>query len=139
MTLQQVGPTSFDAAEGKLHISDWARGRSPKKVLAGRAENDGGGLLGYLKGLSRDFTIRFNEGFKGATFKLIEGGGHAWSSGAVQKALPDSLRFLAQLFKGGEKADSSGPAPPPGDKSGPPESGKSKSEESASGNTARAR
>lgn len=73
MTLRQVGPTEFDAAEGKLHISDWAHGRSPQKVHAARAKNDGGGLLGYLKGLKRDYTIRFNEGFKGATFKLIEG------------------------------------------------------------------
>ena len=73
MTLRQVGPKAFDAAEGKLHISNWARRRSPQKVLADRARNDGGGLLGYLKGLKRDYTIRFNEGFRSATFKLIEG------------------------------------------------------------------
>ena len=73
MTLQQVGPEAFDAAAGELHISDWARRRPPRKVLVDRARNDGGGLLGYLKGLKRDYTIRFDEGYKGATFKLIEG------------------------------------------------------------------
>lgn len=73
MTLQQVGPEALAAAEGKLHISDWARKRSPERVLADRARNDGGGLLGYLKGLRRDYTITFNEGFQTASFKLIEG------------------------------------------------------------------
>ncbi|MCH7823429.1 MAG: (2Fe-2S)-binding protein [Acidobacteria bacterium] len=73
MTLRQVGPKAFDGAEGKLYISNWARRRSPQKIIADRARNDGGGILGYLKGLKRDYTIRFNEGFKSATFKLIEG------------------------------------------------------------------
>tara|TARA_B100001146_G_scaffold223528_1_gene238395 strand:- start:3508 stop:4551 length:1044 start_codon:yes stop_codon:yes gene_type:complete len=73
MTLHQVGRTAFDTAEGNLYISDWARGRSPQKVHGDRTKNDGGGLLGYLKGLKRDYTIRFDEGFKSATFRLIEG------------------------------------------------------------------
>ncbi len=73
MTLQQVGPEAFDAAPGTLHISDWAARRTPQKALADRAKNDTGGLLGWLKGLKRDYTVTFNEGFKTATFKLIEG------------------------------------------------------------------
>jgi ferredoxin len=73
MSLQQVGVEAVRAAPGKLHISDWARKRSPQRVLADRARNDGGGLLGYLKGLKRDYTITFNEGFKTGKFKLIEG------------------------------------------------------------------
>lgn len=73
MTLQQVGAEPLAAAEGRLHISNWARKRSPERVLADRAKNDGGGLLGYLKGLRRDYTITFNEGFKTGKFKLIEG------------------------------------------------------------------
>jgi len=73
MTLLQVGADAFEAAEGKSHIGDWARKRSPEKVLSDRARNDGGGLLGYLKGLKKDYTVTFNEGFKTAKFKLIEG------------------------------------------------------------------
>jgi ferredoxin len=73
MTLQQVGTAAFEAAEGKLSISGWARRRSPQKALSARAKDDGGGLLGYLKGLKKDYTITFNEGFKNAKFKLIEG------------------------------------------------------------------
>ena len=73
MTLQQVGADAFKAAEGKLHISDWARKRSPQSALSNRAKDDGGGLLAYLKGLKKDYTITFNEGFKTAKFKLIEG------------------------------------------------------------------
>ncbi len=72
MTLQQVGLEAFNAAPGNVHISGWARKKSPQGVLRDRAKNDGGGLLGFLKGLKRDYTIRFHEGFKGATFKLIE-------------------------------------------------------------------
>ena len=34
MTLHQVGRTAFDTAQGNLHISDWARGRSPQQVHA---------------------------------------------------------------------------------------------------------
>jgi len=73
MTLQQVGAEAMRAAPGELHISDWARRRSPQRVLADRARNDGGGLLGWLKGLKRDYTVTFNEGYKTAKFKLIEG------------------------------------------------------------------
>lgn len=73
MTLRQVGSEAFDAAEGKLHISGWAGRRSPQKIIADRARNDGGGIVGYFKGLKREYTIRFNEGFKNATFKLIHG------------------------------------------------------------------
>ncbi|HEX9698255.1 MAG TPA: hypothetical protein VGD06_02245 [Acidobacteriota bacterium] len=73
MTLQQVGPEAFAAAPGKLQISDWARRRSPERVLKDRARNDGGGLLGWLKGLKRDYTITFHEGFKTGKFQLIEG------------------------------------------------------------------
>ncbi len=73
MTLQQVGPEAFDAAPGSIHISEWAVRRSPQKVLADRAKNDTGGLLGWLKGLKRDYPINFNEGYKTANFKLIEG------------------------------------------------------------------
>jgi len=73
MTLQQVGEDAVEAAPGTLHISDWARKRSPQRVLADRAKNDTGGLLGWLKGLRREYTITFNEGFKTANFKLIEG------------------------------------------------------------------
>lgn len=73
MTLQQVGADAFEAAEGKLQISDWARKRSPQRALSDRAKDDGGGLLAYLKGLKKDYTITFNEGFKTAKFKLIEG------------------------------------------------------------------
>jgi len=73
MTLRQVGPEALAAAEGKLHIDDWARKKSAQNVLAGRAKNDGGGLLGFLKGLKQDYTVTFNEAFKSAKFKLIEG------------------------------------------------------------------
>ena len=72
MTLQQVGLESFKAAPGDVHISDWGRKKSPQRVLRDRAKNTGGGLLGFLKGLKQDYTIRFHEGFKSATFKLIE-------------------------------------------------------------------
>ena len=61
MTLQQVGADTFEVAEGKLHISDWARKRSPQNALSDRARNDGGGLLAYLKGLKKEYTISFNE------------------------------------------------------------------------------
>jgi len=73
MTLQQVGAAAFGTAGGALHISDWARKKSPQSVLSGRAKNDGGSLLGYLKGIRQDYTITFNEGYKTASFKLIEG------------------------------------------------------------------
>ena len=55
MTLQQVGADAFEAAEGTLCINDWARKRSPHNVLSDRAKDDGGGLLGYLKGLKKDY------------------------------------------------------------------------------------
>ena len=73
MTLQQVGLEAFKSAPGEIHLSDWARRRSPKKIVAARAKNDRGGVFGFLKGLRRDYTITFNEAHKTGKFKLIEG------------------------------------------------------------------
>lgn len=73
MTLQQVGLEAFRSAPGDIHISEWARKRSPEKVIGRRAKNDSGGVFGFLKGLKRDYTITFHEGHKTGKFKLIEG------------------------------------------------------------------
>jgi S-formylglutathione hydrolase FrmB len=43
------------------------------------------------------------------TFRLIEGGGHSWGSGSLQKTLEESLQFVGACFAGkpagGEKTD----------------------------------
>ncbi|MFQ5742740.1 MAG: hypothetical protein ACE5HV_04035 [Acidobacteriota bacterium] len=73
MTLQQVGMQAFAATPGTVSLNRWAVRRSPKKIIRARARNDGLGVFGFFKGLKREFTVTFDENFKGAKFKLISG------------------------------------------------------------------
>ena len=43
------------------------------------------------------------------TFRLVDGGGHAWSSASMLPNLEESLKFVATCFQGDEK-DSAKPA-----------------------------
>jgi ferredoxin len=73
MTLRQVGPEAFRASPGQLHLSPAARRRSPRQVLRRRAKNDWQGLLGFMRGLKKRWTVTFDENDPGARFPLING------------------------------------------------------------------
>jgi ferredoxin len=73
MTLRQAGPEAFAAAPGKIHLSERARAMSPHQVMTQRARDDWQGLFGFLRGLKKRWTIRFDEGDPEAAFALIDG------------------------------------------------------------------
>jgi len=73
MTLRQVGPEAFLAAPGKVHLSARARALSPHQILRRRARDDRQGLLGFLRGMKKRWTVTFDENDPEASFSLIEG------------------------------------------------------------------
>ncbi|HUL72573.1 MAG TPA: 2Fe-2S iron-sulfur cluster-binding protein [Vicinamibacterales bacterium] len=72
MTLRQAGPEAFAEAPGHIHLSDRARARSPHQVLKDRARDDAQGVLGFLRGVRRRWTVTFDENESDATFPAIE-------------------------------------------------------------------
>jgi ferredoxin len=73
MTLRQVGPTAFAAAPGAVAISDRARALSPHQVLRRRARDDSQGVLGFLRGLKKQWSVTFDENDPEARFTVIDG------------------------------------------------------------------
>jgi len=71
MTLQQVGLTAFKASPGDIKLNSKIAARSPEQILKARAKDDSQGLLGFLKGIRKEYTITFNESDDSAKFKLI--------------------------------------------------------------------
>jgi len=73
MTLRQVGPEAFLAAPGKVQLPARARALSPHQILRRRARDDRQGLLGFLRGMKKRWTVTFDENDSEASFSLIEG------------------------------------------------------------------
>jgi len=73
MTLRQAGPTAFAAAPGQIMVSDRARAMSPHQVLRRRARDDSQSVLGFLRGLKKQWTVTFDENDPEARFQVIEG------------------------------------------------------------------
>lgn len=73
MTLRQAGPEAFAAAPGKIHLSERARALSPHQVMTQRTRDDWQGVFGFLRGLKKQWTVRFDEGDPDAAFTLIDG------------------------------------------------------------------
>jgi ferredoxin len=73
MTLRQAGPEAFNAAPGRIHLSEQARARSPHQVMKARARDNSQGPLGFLRGTNRRWTVTFDEADPAATFMVIEG------------------------------------------------------------------
>ncbi len=72
MTLQQVGVAAFRAAPGRVTVGRAFARKSPERVVKERARDDRQGLLGFLRGPWRRFTVTFDENDDQATFPLIE-------------------------------------------------------------------
>jgi ferredoxin len=73
MTLRQAGVEAFTAAPGTIHLSDHARALSPHQVMTRRSRNRPQGMLGFLQGPRRRWTVTFDEGEPDAEFAVFEG------------------------------------------------------------------
>ncbi len=73
MTLRQCGPEVFAAEPPVVHLSDRARAMSPHQVLRARARDDWQGMLGFTRGLRKQWSVTFDETDPDARFTLIDG------------------------------------------------------------------
>jgi ferredoxin len=73
MTLRQSGVERFAASPGAVYLSARAQARSPHQVLKARARDDGQGLLGFTRGLKKQWSVTFDENEPDAKFTLING------------------------------------------------------------------
>jgi ferredoxin len=73
MTLRQAGPEAFAAEPPTIHLSDRARAMSAHQVLRARARDDWQGLLGFTRGLRKQWSVTFDETDPSARFTLING------------------------------------------------------------------
>lgn len=72
MTLRQVGPGRFAAAPGTIQLSEAQRARSATDVLRSRAKDDFQGVLGFLRGIKKQWTVTFDEGDPEARFTALQ-------------------------------------------------------------------
>jgi ferredoxin len=70
-TLQQVGRDAFAAAPGETHGPGAWEGRSADEVVAAREKQDSQGMLGFLRGDRKQWTVVFDERYPAAQFPLI--------------------------------------------------------------------
>ncbi|HEY7543601.1 MAG TPA: hypothetical protein VID27_01905, partial [Blastocatellia bacterium] len=71
MTLQQVGAKAFKEWPGKVDLDPKIISRSPDQILKARARDDSQGLLGFLRGDRKEYTVTFDENDRASRFKLI--------------------------------------------------------------------
>ncbi len=71
MTLQQVGAKAFKSSAGKVDLDARIRSRSPEQILKARARDDSQGLLGFLRGDRKEYTVTFDENDAASRFNLI--------------------------------------------------------------------
>ena len=84
MTVQQAGLAAFKSAPGTISIDKKHAKKSPEQILRERAKDDSQGLLGFLKTVNKQWTVRWDENDDGAKFKLREGQDLAWGAAEDQ-------------------------------------------------------
>ena len=72
MTLTQVGLDHFKNAAGETNVATDLMKKSPDQIVKERAKDDGQGLLGFLKTINKEWTIRYDETAASGKFKLMD-------------------------------------------------------------------
>jgi ferredoxin len=69
-TLQQVGPEIFNRpAQPGAYGKRW--NKSPDRIVAERAKDDGQGIFGFLKTVDKEYSVNFREYEPGCRFKIV--------------------------------------------------------------------
>jgi ferredoxin len=97
MTLTQVGFDNFKNAKGAIEKPSGLMKKSPDQIVAERAKDDSQGLLGFLKTVDKQWTVRYNELNDNGKFKLMND--EEIASGAARD---QSQNWLAQDPRCGE-------------------------------------
>jgi len=72
MTLMQVGLEAFKNVAGETNAPKGLMKKSPNQIVKERAKDDGQGLLGFLKTIDKQWTVRYDETADGGKFKLMD-------------------------------------------------------------------
>ena len=71
MTLTQVGLEAFVNAAGETSAPKGLMKKSPDQIVKERAKDDSQGLLGFLKTVDKEWTVRYDETMSSGKFKLM--------------------------------------------------------------------
>ena len=72
MTLTQVGLETFKNSAGEMTAPKGLMKKSPDQIVAERAKDDSQGLLGFLKTINKQWTVRYDETTSDGKFKLMD-------------------------------------------------------------------
>ncbi|HXH68794.1 MAG TPA: 2Fe-2S iron-sulfur cluster-binding protein, partial [Pyrinomonadaceae bacterium] len=97
MTLTQVDLEYFKNAKGAVEQPKGLMTKSPEQIVSQRAKDDSQGLLGFLKTVNKEWTVRYDEGKDNGKFKLMND--EEIASGAARD---QSQNWLAQDARCGE-------------------------------------
>ncbi|MDQ3712332.1 MAG: (2Fe-2S)-binding protein [Acidobacteriota bacterium] len=97
MTLMQVGFDAFRNAAGDVTAPEGLMKKSLEQIVKDRAKDDGQGLLGFLKTINKQWTVRYDESKDNGKFKLMDD--EEIASGAARD---QSQNWLAQDARCGE-------------------------------------
>ncbi|MEO8650447.1 MAG: 2Fe-2S iron-sulfur cluster-binding protein [Acidobacteriota bacterium] len=71
MTLVQAGVEAFQAAPGEVEKPKGIMSKKPDAIVAERAKDDSQGLLGFLKTVNKEFSIRYDENSSAGKFRIM--------------------------------------------------------------------
>ncbi|MDQ3747527.1 MAG: (2Fe-2S)-binding protein [Acidobacteriota bacterium] len=97
MTLKQVGFDAFKNAAGDVTAPQGLMKKSPEQIVKERAKDNSQGLLGFLKTIDKQWTVRYDESKENGKFKLTDD--EEIASGAARD---QTQNWLAQDARCGE-------------------------------------
>jgi ferredoxin len=97
MTLTQVGFEDFKNSVGKIEAPKGLLTKSPEQILDERAKDEGQGILGFLKTVNKQWSVRYDESKSSGKFKIMND--EEIASGAARDQSQD---WLAQDSRCGE-------------------------------------
>lgn len=97
MTLVQVGLDAFKASTGTVSIDPRMKNQSPNKIVEERAKDDSQGILGFLKTVNKEWTVKYIDDTDSGKFKLMSD--EEIASGAARD---QSKNWVERDFRRGE-------------------------------------
>jgi ferredoxin len=97
MTLVQVGLEDFKNSVGTIEKPKGLMTKSPEQIVRERAKDDSQGILGFLKTVNKEWTVRYDETKESGKFKIMND--EEIASGAARD---QSQNWLAQDPRCGE-------------------------------------
>lgn len=71
MTLVQTGIEAFSVTPGDVEKLKGLMTKSPNAIVAERAKDDSQGLLGFLKTVNKQFSVRYDENSGNGSFRIM--------------------------------------------------------------------